>query len=198
MWGTDPTRTVVVVDDDPGCRELHRHWLEPTETVHTAASGEAALDIVDEDTDFVLLDREMPGLTGSEVVERLRGRGFEGYVIIVTGVRPDFDLVEMSVDDYLVKPITERELTATIDRLWSRREYHDQLRDLFSLATRKARLELEKEGVELASSEEYTALEARLAEKRSQLSDRLGEASGDWRAAFEACTPEFGRSATSV
>jgi len=187
MWGTDTTRTIVIVDDDPGCRELHRHWLETTYSIQTAASGEAALQIVDEDTEMVLLDREMPGLSGATVLDRLRTRGYDGYVIMVTGVRPDFDLVELALDDYLVKPISERELTAAIDRLWSRQDYHDQLRELFSLATKKARLEIEKDPIDLARSEEYRRLDSRLVKKRSALSERLLDTSADWHAAFEAC-----------
>lgn len=120
MWGTDTT--IVVVDDDPGCRELHRHWLSASHCVETAASGREALRIVGDETDLVLLDREMPGLTGVEVVSRLRERGYDGYVVMITGVRPDADTASVAVDDYLVKPISERELDATIERLGRQRD----------------------------------------------------------------------------
>lgn len=185
MWGTDGS--ILVVDDDEACRELHRQWLSEMGAVETAVDGEAALARADETVDLVVLDREMPRPDGVEVAERLRERGFSGYVVMVTGVQPDFDLVDIPVDDYLVKPITETDLTATIDRLRVRAGYHDQLRELCSLAAKKARLEVEKSADELAASPEYDRLTDDLAAQRQAVRDAFEAAGTDWLAAFEAC-----------
>lgn len=187
MWGTTTDRSIVVVDDDRGCRELHRHWLESDYAVQTAASGEAAIDLVDAETDLVLLDREMPGLNGKAVLGRLRDRGYDGYVVMVTGVKPDFDLVDLAVDDYLVKPISERELTQVVERLWARADCHDQLRELFALARKKARLEIETDPRDRARSEQFQDLRGELRRKRAALAERVEGTGASWRAAFEAC-----------
>lgn len=188
MWGVKPS--VVVVDDDPGCRDLHTHWLEQSCSVTALGDGEAALETIDDGTDLVVLDREMPGLSGIEVLHRLRDRGFEGYVVVVTGVEPNFDLVEMPVDDYLVKPITERELLSTLDRLRTRADYHEQLRELFSLSAKKARLDVEKSESALRDSEAYDRLQERIEAQRRAVREAFDEEGVDWLAAFEACVDQ--------
>ncbi|MFB6188759.1 MAG: response regulator transcription factor [Halapricum sp.] len=196
MWGTDAQRRVVVVDDDPGCRELHRHWLGESHEVRTASTGADALDTIDEEIGLVLLDREMPGLSGADVVDRLRARDYGGYIVMVTGVEPDFDVIDLAIDDYLVKPISESELTGVVERLWARQAHHEQLRELFSLAAKKARLEVEKDRLELARNDEYQDLRSRLAEKRTEIATDLD--GSDWQTAFEACVPEPERYSSGV
>lgn len=185
MWGADAT--ALVVDDDEGCRELHSHWLGDSFTVRTAGDGRAALDAVDGSVDLIVLDREMPGLTGVEVLERLDGQGFDGHVVMVTGVEPDFGLVDLPVDDYLVKPISESDLRSTVERLRRRAGYHVHLRELFTLSTKKARLEVEKPREELLASEEYDELVRAIEQRRERVRSALEDDSADWLAAFEAC-----------
>ena len=185
MWGSETT--VAVVDDDADCRELHSHWLADSYTVETACDGDQALDVIDDSVQAVLLDREMPGRSGVEVAERLRARGYEGYLVMVTGVEPDFDLVDIPVDDYLVKPVTQRAVLRVIERFEMRETYNDQLRQLFSLAAKKARLEVQKPRQELEASEEYHRLRSELDRKRRAVRRSLDEPGADWSAAFEAC-----------
>ena len=185
MWGTNGT--VLVVDDDRDCRELHRDWLRTEYAVETAADGAAALDRMDDDVGLIVLDREMPGLSGPEVLDRLEERGYDGYALMVTGVEPDFELVDMPVDDYLVKPVSRGELLGAIERLEQRAGYHDQLRDLFSLAAKKARLEVEKPRAELADSEEYERLTRTLEQKRAAVGEAVADGGDAWLTAVEAC-----------
>lgn len=198
MWGTDSGMTVAVVDDDPGCRELHRHWLDETHEVRSAGSGIAALDVIDDEVDIVLLDREMPGLTGCEVVDHLRDRAFDGYIVFVSGRKPGPGLVDIDIDEYLTKPVSERELVAVLDRLQRRGRYHRQLRELVSLATKKAHLELEYEQSELHGSPEYLSLDTELREMRTEMIRAVEERNADWRAAFEACGSTVSAPSTEV
>ena len=66
--------SILITDDDTGCREALREIVEP-EGYRTllAASGEEALDIVrDEQVHLVLLDMQMPTLTGLETLKLVR------------------------------------------------------------------------------------------------------------------------------
>ena len=79
-------RTVYIVDDDPiirrSCATIVR---DAGHTPHPFASGEdfvAALDYLDDGC--VLLDMQMPGLTGLDVQDRLAAQGSEMPVIIMT------------------------------------------------------------------------------------------------------------------
>jgi CheY-like chemotaxis protein len=66
--------SILITDDDPGCREVLRDIFEP-EGYRTllASSGEEAVDIVrEESVHLVLLDMHMPKLTGLETLELVR------------------------------------------------------------------------------------------------------------------------------
>lgn len=167
----------LVVEDEPDLASLYSAWLREACTVRTAYSGAQALDAIDEEIDIVLLDRRMPGLSGDEVLETIRDRGLDIRVAMVTAVEPDFDIVGMGFDDYLVKPVSERDLMETVDQLLLRSTYDEQMQDYFALASKKAVLDAEKPEAELRASEEYARLEDRLAVLRTEIDDTVSELS---------------------
>jgi DNA-binding response OmpR family regulator len=175
---SDDTPLVLVVEDERDLSELYRTWLADSYRVRTAGDGRAALSELDEDVDIVLLDRRMPDLSGDEVLDRIRERGLDCRVAMVTAVEPDTDIVDMGFDDYLVKPVSESELVRTVESLRIRDEYGDGIKRLFSLASKKALLESEKDRTELESDRDYQRLCSDLDTLRSELDDqlaRLGE-----------------------
>jgi two-component system, NtrC family, nitrogen regulation response regulator NtrX len=79
---------VLVVDDVPAMAEQYAYDLKRVGGYHTivALGGEAALDVVDrEPIDCVVLDLEMPGMNGFEVLRRLQQRDIDTPVIVYTG-----------------------------------------------------------------------------------------------------------------
>jgi two-component system response regulator AdeR len=169
---------VLVVEDEPDLADLYAAWLGDEYRVRTAYGGNEALDVLDEagdDIDAMLLDRRMPGLSGDEVLDAVTERGIECRVAMVTAVEPDFDILEMGFDDYLVKPVTSDTLRDTVDTLLTRGDYDAGVQDLFSLTSKKAMLEAEKSASELADNEEYQELTARIDELRDDV-DRSLEA----------------------
>lgn len=174
---SDDSPLVLVVEDERDLSELYRTWLAKSYRVRTAHDGRAALDELDEDVDVVLLDRRMPDLSGDEVLGRIRERGLDCRVAMVTAVEPGTDIVEMEFDDYLVKPVTEEELLRMVENLRIRDEYDDGVKQLFSLASKKALLEGEKERPALETSEEYQQLLDELTDLRADLDDKLARLS---------------------
>ncbi|QCJ47974.1 MULTISPECIES: HalX domain-containing protein [Haloprofundus] len=170
---TDEPPLVLVVEDEADLADLYVAWLDDEYRVRTAYGGHEALSELDDDVDVVLLDRRMPGLSGDEVLDAVRDRGIDCRVAMVTAVEPDFDIVEMGFDDYLVKPVTRESLLGTVSDLLLRSEYDDGVRELFALASKKAVLEAEKDESTLAETPEYRQLDARLSEVRSNLDERL-------------------------
>ena len=166
---------VLVVEDEPDLADLYAAWLGDGYDVRTAYGGEEALDMLDEAVDVVLLDRRMPGLSGDEVLAAVRDRGIDCRVAMVTAVEPDFDIVAMGFDDYLVKPVARDSLVATVESLFRRTEYDSGVQELFALASKKAVLESEKSRAALADSAEYRRLDERLDELREELDERLDE-----------------------
>ncbi len=105
---------------------------------------------------------------------------------MVTAVEPDFDIVEMGFDLYVLKPLSQRELVDAVDRLGSRSEYDDRLQRTAALASKRATLEAEKPREALERSERYQELTDELAELDAEL-ERLTEQfdTQDYRRLFE-------------
>jgi DNA-binding response OmpR family regulator len=172
---SDPDAPVVlIVEDEPDVAETYNLWLREDYEVRMAQNGDEALDMLDEDVDVVLLDRMMPGLSGDEVLSRIRDSGFECRVAMVTAVEPDFDILEMGFDSYLTKPIRSEQLHETVGNLLERSTYDGLLQEYYSLVEKQATLEATKSSAELAESEEYADLTDRISELQDDLSQTLG------------------------
>ena len=169
------TPSVLIVEDEPDLADLYATWLESECTVQTAYDGSEALDAIDETIDVVLLDRRMPGLSGDIVLDTIRERTLDCRVAMVTAVEPDFDIIEMRFDDYLVKPVSKDELVEIIDQLLLRSTYDEQLQEFFALASKKALLDDQKTEAERKSSQEYAELKDRLAVLRVRVNDTMQE-----------------------
>jgi two-component system response regulator AdeR len=171
---SDASPLVLVVEDEPDLADLYATWLSSEYRVRTAYGGHEALDALDGDVDVVLLDRRMPGLSGDEVLETVRNRGIDCRVAMVTAVEPDFDIVAMGFDDYLVKPVTKDTLRETVSTLCTRNAYDEGVQELFSLASKKALLESEKGSTELDESDEYAELTSQIETLQSELDETVG------------------------
>ncbi|WP_135825063.1 HalX domain-containing protein [Halorussus ruber] len=167
--------TVLVVDDEQDVADLYAMWLKDDYRVRSAYEGDEALDVLDESVDVVLLDRRMPGQSGDEVLEEIRERELNCRVVMVTAVKPDFDILEMGFDDYLVKPVSKDDLHEIVEQMLTRVDYGAKLQDYYSLVSKRAVLEAEKDPETLESSEEYAELEAEIEELSAEVDDTRGE-----------------------
>jgi two-component system response regulator YesN len=116
----DEKHTLLIVDDEPSCREAFCVALEDDYNLIEAETGEQALEILQsrEDLDLVLLDYLLPpGIDGLEVLERMRGLRCEIPVIFVTGKGSEEVAVEafrLGVKEYIIKPFKVKELLMVI------------------------------------------------------------------------------------
>jgi DNA-binding response OmpR family regulator len=178
MPGSDQA-VVLIVEDEPDVAETYNLWLADEYDVRMAQSGDEGLEKLDAEVDVVLLDRMMPGLSGDEVLERIRERDLDCRVAMVTAVEPDFDILEMGFDAYLSKPIKSDHLRETVRNLLERSEYDDLLQEYYALVEKQATLEATKSAADLQDNDEYTRLEERISEIRSNLSGTLDGVSDD-------------------
>ena len=116
---------VMVVDDDVTVREVVVTYLRAAgHDVGEAADGETALtQLRDERADLVVLDLMLPGIDGLEVCLRLRARGDDVPVIMLTALGSETDRVvglERGADDYVTKPFSPRELVLRVDSVLRR------------------------------------------------------------------------------
>lgn len=152
------TGVVLIVEDEADLADLYATWLADDHEVRTAYSGEEALELMDDAVDVVLLDRRLPGLSGDEVLEHIRSEGYECSVAMVSAVEPDFDIVAMGFDDYLVKPVGKTELCDLVDALLGLVASPETVRDYLSLVAKRDLLESEMDPVALAGNDQYEAL----------------------------------------
>ena len=112
---------IVVVDDEQLARDelcfLLGH-LEGVEVVGQAADGIEALRVIDEQSpELVMLDVQMPGLSGFEVAKRLLRAGVESQLVFVTAFdQHAIEAFEVNAVDYLLKPVEASRLTMAVDR----------------------------------------------------------------------------------
>jgi len=117
-------RTVVVDDEqlarDELCFLLSK--IDDVEVVAQAANGVEALDVIEEHApDLVLLDVQMPGLTGFEVARRLLKGGFESHLVFVTAYdRHAIEAFDVNAVDYILKPVESARLETALERVRKR------------------------------------------------------------------------------
>lgn len=168
----DGRARVLVIDDEERVGQAFALWLDDYR-VETATSGEEGLEMMDEGIDVVLLDRHMPGLSGSEVLERIRETGYGCRVAMVTAVDPDFDIVEMPFDDYASKPVDREALREVIERLLSVDQYDQQMAELYAVDRTIATLETDGPTADLEADDRYRELLDRKAELEAELRDLI-------------------------
>lgn len=184
---SDQPVDILVVDDESRLADLFAAWLKTDWDVETAYNGESALEQMQDSVEIVLLDRRMPGLSGDEVLSEIRDQGYDCRVVMVTAVDPDFDIIEMGFDDYLVKPVSKDELLDVVERVETRSSYEADIQRYYSLVSKKSLLETEKSDRELEASEEYSELCGQVDELRGSVDETVADLSDhdDFVGAFQ-------------
>ena len=113
---------IVAVDDNPIILALlgttFRNQGIQCETVN---NGRDALRVIREEVpNIVVLDVNMPGIDGFEVLSAIRTEGLPAQVVLLIARQQEHDVLrgfQLGADDYLVKPFSPPELLARITRL---------------------------------------------------------------------------------
>jgi DNA-binding response OmpR family regulator len=113
------TERILLVDDDPGLRDLLGRYLEREGFVlKSVADGVAARRALDQGHfHLIVLDLMLPGDDGLTLLRRWRAEGIPTPVIMLTAKGDEVDRIvglELGADDYLPKPCNPRELLARI------------------------------------------------------------------------------------
>jgi two-component system alkaline phosphatase synthesis response regulator PhoP len=123
------TRTILVVDDEPGIVQIARDYLERAGyRIVTAADGFQALRLArSEVPSLVVLDLMLPGMDGLDVTRAIRGDPATRSIpiIMLTARVEETDRLiglELGADDYITKPFSPRELVARVRAVLRRTE----------------------------------------------------------------------------
>lgn len=173
MQPDDPN--ILLVEDEETLREAYSRILGERYDVSTAASGTAAIDTISDSTDIVLLDRRLPDTGGDDVLREIQAQNYDCYVAMVTAVDPNFDIIEMGIDDYLVKPLSSDELTDAIERLLLLAEYDSLYQELSQKRVKRNILAQERSPAELHESGDFERLQNEIETLEDELADVAGE-----------------------
>jgi len=111
--------TCLIVDDNPIARATLQQLASQVENLEVLCECSSALEayniLQQNDVDLLLLDIEMPEMTGLELTKNLRKKD---VVIIFTTSRKEYavEAFELNVADYLVKPVTPARFVQAIDK----------------------------------------------------------------------------------
>ena len=118
---------ILIVDDDPDIRNVLKLLLQDSYFVPEAADGPSAIQYMKEnpDTDLIVLDVMMPGMSGIEACTEIR-KSSNAPVLFLTAKSAEQDRVsayQSGGDDFLSKPFSQAELQAKISSLL--RRFHE-------------------------------------------------------------------------
>ena len=181
---------VLVVDDEPDiCALVAYHLAKAGVRVSTAGTGNEALASVrDEEPALVVLDLMLPGLSGYDVLERLRAEPNtrDVPVLMLTARREEEDRIRglaLGADDYQTKPFSPQELVLRVAAILRRTRVAESVGSADPLRIDRAahRVTVQGDEVELTPPE-YKRLST-LAERRGRVQARSHLLETVWEAA---------------
>ena len=188
-----PTKTILVVDDDPDARRIARTILasEGYDVVEVETAERALDTIRNRRVDLVILDLALPGTPGLELLATLR-RHHDLPVLIISGntdVNTRIVGLRVGADDFVVKPVAPGEISARVGALLRRSEpirlagtleYDDIIidRDARQVFVRGQRIDLAPKEFDLL---QFLASTPRRAYSRQMLLEKVWQSSVEWQ-----------------
>jgi two-component system NtrC family response regulator len=128
-------KSILVVDDDDSLRRVTQLQLEEAGHLVLAASNSTdALAIIEEDPPaLVITDLKMPGLSGMELLNKIRSSHPEITVVMITAfgtVQTAVEAMKAGAYDYITKPIDYEELVLVVSRAMERQRLVEEVRTL--------------------------------------------------------------------
>ncbi len=138
--------SILLIDDDDSLRRVMEFSLtEAGHTVRTAASGEDGLRLFEKDSfDAVITDITMPGMSGMEVLARVRQRDAHIPVIVITAygtIESAVEAMKRGAFDYVTKPVSRDELRLTLQKAIRMRRLEKENVELRAEVTDRYRFE---------------------------------------------------------
>lgn len=171
MSGHDGTTRILVVDDEPYVREILRRWLEEDGfECDEVGDAQQALDALDRTPhDLVIADIRMPGMSGIELLIRIREAHPDTAVVMVTAVdhrETAIRTLEMGAFGYVIKPFDQDEVLIGVANALERRRLH--------ILANEYQERLENE-VEQRTSDLRSREEDRFCEIRRRIAEEFGD-----------------------
>lgn len=129
-------QSILIADDEAGPREALNQILKPFFQIYNASNGSEALTLVrSKHLDLVILDLNMPGLSGTEVLGEIKKIKGNIEVIILTGygsMKTAVEALRLGASDYILKPFNIAEMMDIVNRTLSKKDHHDRLSEFLT------------------------------------------------------------------
>ena len=181
-------KKILIVEDEPGIMlGIKDEFESEGYEVFTAENGEVGLAKAKQHKpDLIILDIMMPVLDGYEVCKRLRMRGDNTPIIMLTVKDKEIDKIlglELGADDYVTKPFSLRELLARAKAIFRRTQ--ERVQDITTYSFGEIELDFKKYEAKKGDSDlEFTPLEFHMLrlfiKKKEQVLSRNDFLDGIW------------------
>ncbi len=142
----DVRSRILIVDDEPEITSILHDLFTPMHECTTAGSAEEALERLQANTyELVVSDITMPGMTGLELIPRVKSMSPNSVVVMVSGmqtVESAVDALRLGAFDYVMKPFDLRQVEAVVKRalehqglIVAKQRYEDHLEELVEQRT---------------------------------------------------------------
>jgi CheY-like chemotaxis protein len=152
--------TVLLIDDDMVSREVVATVLTMGGyPVHTAVDGESSLRLIASrecEPGVILMDAQMPGLSGTALMKKLRAASNAGIVVISASAPPEE--LSAAADGVLLKPFKPQELTALLQKRAGKAMSGDRASAVKAVVNRETLAQLREIMPEAAVKQIYEAI----------------------------------------
>lgn len=160
-------KLILIVEDEEDILELLEYTLqkEGYETIGFLSVNKSLEKVLEEEKiDLILMDRNLPGIDGTEFISKIKQKGYNYPVIYLTAKDKDEDILEgfkSHADDYITKPFKIQELLARVNAVIKRSSKDVdvlKVKDITYKASNK-KFYIESEEIELTHLEHDLLLE---------------------------------------
>ena len=114
---------ILIVEDENDVNRLLATILSDYQTTSAFSGTEAKLYLASAKYDLVLLDLMLPGMSGEEIIDHMRGQGIKTPVIVISAkqeVADRVNVLRMGADDFIMKPFEIDEVLARVEAVLRR------------------------------------------------------------------------------
>jgi len=126
----------VIVEDEVLARKELKYLLEKDkrfDVISETAGGRKVLELLEStEVDLLFLDIKLPGISGIEVAQKLQNKN-DSPLIVFTTAYDEYavEAFRLAAVDYLLKPVSEKRLNQTLDRVWKKINSHSFNKEKF-------------------------------------------------------------------
>ena len=132
--------TVLILEDERMVADIFADYLSESYHTRYVPTGTEALEAYTADTDLIIIDRKLEGMSGDTVAARIRADHEQQLLLCVSGVEPANDIYELAYDDYIHKPVKEAEMRTRLELLLNRAALGSTARTYLSLRSKQLAL----------------------------------------------------------